>query len=242
MKAFSESGRRMERIDGKTRSSPCVSGQTSRSTTSAWRESGTSCGRRIFIRSAGIRHVADGQMISFRLMYLTSPGRTIVSARNFRAALERRPAIVLIYTEPSTRLAVLSSVIAGTMSDDGRRSRHAAHMSDRWSREAWRRPVGTRAPITPRKLLGGFAPPAFSYFLRMTRISAGVISEIGRFVRGDARSSRSQLILIQVASAAPLSSRFAGVLRRWRQRYCWPRLPQPAYRALLVRGVFALAR
>lgn len=64
----------------------CDSGQMFRRTASAWVESGTSCGRRIFVRPPGIFQVEHGQTISERRIKRTSPGLAIVRAVSCSAA------------------------------------------------------------------------------------------------------------------------------------------------------------
>src|SRR5580658_3113002 len=85
--AFSDSGLRIERIDGNTSALPSDASQISRRTARACRESGMSWGRLIFMRSGGMRHVAFGQIISLRRRYRTSPGRAMVRARKSSAVL-----------------------------------------------------------------------------------------------------------------------------------------------------------
>jgi hypothetical protein len=75
-----------DRIDGSTRSPSSDSGQMSRRTASASFESGTSCGRRIFISSPGVRQTDFAKLISGRRMSRTSPGRVMVSERSWSAA------------------------------------------------------------------------------------------------------------------------------------------------------------
>jgi hypothetical protein len=84
--AFSESGLIVERIDGNISPLSCDRSQTSRRTARACRDSGTSWGRRIFMRSVGIVHELFCHTISERLMNRTSPGRVMVKATNWMAA------------------------------------------------------------------------------------------------------------------------------------------------------------
>ena len=85
--APSDKGRWIDRMEGKTSSPPSDIGQTACKTSSACLDRGTSCGRRIFIRSAGMRHMDFSKLISARFERRTSPGREHVSAVNFNAAV-----------------------------------------------------------------------------------------------------------------------------------------------------------
>ena len=61
-------------------------------------------------------------------------------------------------------------------------------------------------PIAPRRRRADSRPRLFSTFFKRSRISAGVISLIGRLASGAARSSRSQRFLSIVVGAAPFAS------------------------------------
>jgi len=112
--AFSDNGRWIERIEGRTRSPLSDSGQTSRSISIACLESGTSWGRRIFIRSAGMCQTAFSKLISDRRIPRTSPGRVMVSATSCKSGSERGPAVVVIdRTEQCAQLALVGN--RGTM-------------------------------------------------------------------------------------------------------------------------------
>ena len=80
-------GRRNELTAGNTYS-PCpVMACSSRKITIAWRDSGTRCGRFIFMVSAGTVHTAFSKSISLHRASRNSPGRTNRSAESSRAAL-----------------------------------------------------------------------------------------------------------------------------------------------------------
>ena len=63
-------------------------------------------------------------------------------------------------------------------------------------------------PMEPRTFRAVSLRPLFSIFLSRLRISAAVISVIGRFASGEARSSRYQRFFVIVDFAVPLSSKF----------------------------------
>lgn len=74
------------------------------------------------------------------------------------------------------------------------------------------------APMTDRNQCAVWRRPLASTFFKMSRISTGFISAIGRERMGAARGNH--VFLLMVCSAAPFSCRFASVRRQQRQT-CW---------------------
>ena len=205
--AFSESGFERERMEGST-SPPSDSSQIPRKTTRACSDRCTSCGRRIFMRSAGMRQTDFGKTISERRMCRTSPGRVIVKATSCKAARSvGQPSYSSIerISAPSCR----SSVMAARCCTIGRRS--APRSANVGSLVARRVTTARRntLPIVPRRRLAVSRRPVFSMRCNSTNISAGVIAVIGRSARGLARSSSNQRFLLTVISAAPFAFRLA---------------------------------
>ena len=73
-------------MTGNTSPSSSEYGEMSSNTWMAWRDSGTSCGRRIFMRTAGTCQIAFSRSNSFCFAPRTSPGRAQVRIWNFSAA------------------------------------------------------------------------------------------------------------------------------------------------------------
>lgn len=76
LRVFSDIGRVRDRIEGKTYPDDPVIARISCRIAIDWRESGTWCGLRIFIFSAGMVHSAVSKSISSHRAWRSSPGRT----------------------------------------------------------------------------------------------------------------------------------------------------------------------